>query len=86
MVNIATAIFTDNRTAGWVAFGVVLLVLGLIVQIWLTAAPSEPPRSEQQVRNAEIDGSADIGSAHPLAQVVQDVKIKGNLNMTQGGS
>ncbi|MFE1596837.1 hypothetical protein [Nocardia sp. NPDC058705] len=86
VVNIAASILTDNRTAGWAAFGVVLLVLGIIVQIWLTAPPSEPTRSEQHLRNADIGGSAEIGSSHAVSQVVTDVKITGDLNMNQGGN
>ena len=85
-VNVATALFTENRTAGWIAFGVALVVFGVGVQIWLTVTADRAPRAEMRVADNRIGGGVEMNSDRSLPQTVSGSDIAGNVTMRQGGS
>jgi Na+/melibiose symporter-like transporter len=86
-VNVATGFFTGHRADGWWISGVVLLLLGAVVQWWLPLSTSRPAAHEpgqQTFRGTIVGGSATQTMAAPGSQDVTDSQISGDLNQQQG--
>ena len=85
LVNVATGFFTGHQAVAWWASGIVMLVVGTLIQWWLPLTGSAVPDSRQAVTGNKVGGSVRQRMRGTGEQVAADNEITGDLTQAQDG-
>ncbi|GAA1520216.1 hypothetical protein GCM10009677_61830 [Sphaerisporangium rubeum] len=83
-VNVATGMLTQQWDLAWWIAIAALVVIGGVIQAWLTIAePTSPPIRTQSISNTRVNGSAKQIMNVSGEQRVSDSDVGGDLSQSQ---
>ncbi|MFC9872666.1 hypothetical protein [Nocardia salmonicida] len=88
-VNIGTSLLTDHREAAWLVTGIVVLLLGAVVQWWLPVSPGTPPGTgtpRMDASNNIVGGSLRQESNREAEQTADDNTVDNDFRQQQKGA